>query len=306
MKVSDERGEVEGGKPSWGAEVSAAFRAAEADKPEGKRVCYDPVLERFLGTGFTVVGRSPRPIWKLLTKLLFCYAERLTPGNPGYIVARTKYMDDYLKTCIDEGIEQLVILGAGYDSRAYRFDNLKGKTRVFEVDHPATQKLKIKKVEKAFGSLSDHVTYVAIDFDNEKLVDRMLESGYSTRLKTLFIWEGTTMLITAEGVEDTLAFVAENSGNGSSIIFDYILKSVLDGTCKFEEAEKWRRTLEKILEPYLFGIEEGTIGEYLSRWGFHDVADIGTDFLKGTLIDAVNPKRKVPRHYRIVHAKVRQ
>lgn len=298
-------GKLKEGKASWGAEVSAAYRAAESDRPENERVCYDPIAQYFLGFPFTVVGRSPPPIKKALTKIAFRRAERLTPGNPGYIVARTRYIDDYLRTCIREGIEQLVILGAGYDSRAYRFEELKGKVKVFEVDHPATQKVKMRKVEKAFGSLPDHVVYVGIDFDKQKLDERMFQSGYDQNLKTLFIWEGVTMLITAEGVDATLGFVARSSGEGSSIIFDYILKSVVDGTCEFEEGEKWRRTCESIGEPYTFGIEEGAIGEFLSERGFHLAKDIGTDFLKSAYIDAIDSSRKVPRHYRIVHATVK-
>lgn len=299
-------GKLKEGKPSWGAEVSAAYRAAESDRPENQRVCYDPIVKHFVGTKFTIVGKSPHLIKMALLKLLFWYAERLTPGNPSYIVARTRYIDDYLKTCIDEGIEQLVILGAGYDSRVYRFDELKGRVKVFEVDHPATQRVKIGKVEKAFGSLPDNVVYVAIDFDKEKLNERMFQSGYDHKLKTLFIWEGVTMFITAEAVDETLAFMARRSGKDSSVIFDYILKSVVDGTCRFEEAEKWRRTVERMGEPYAFGIEEGTIGEFLSQRGFHLVKDVDTDFLKSTYIEAIDPNRRVPRHYRVVHATVKR
>ena len=66
----------------------------------------------------------------------------------GCVASRTRYIDDYLHECIDDEIKQLVILGAGYDSRAYRFDDLKGKVKVFELDHPATQKVKIEKIKK--------------------------------------------------------------------------------------------------------------------------------------------------------------
>jgi methyltransferase (TIGR00027 family) len=298
-------GKLKEGKASWSAEVSAAYRAAEWEKPENERICYDPIAQYFLGFPFTIVGRSPPPIGRVLTKIAIAYAERLTPGNPGYVVSRTRYIDDYLSTCINEGIEQLVILGAGYDSRAYRFEELKGKVKVFEVDHPATQKAKMRKVEKAFGSPPEHVAYIGIDFDKESLDERMFQSEYRLNLKTLFIWEGVSMFITVEGVDATLDFVRKSSGEGSSIIFDYILKSVLDGTCEYEEAEKWRSTCESIGEPYTFGIEKSAIGEFISERGFHRTKDIGTDFLRSAYIEAIDSKRKMPRHYRIVHAMVR-
>jgi len=292
------------GKPSFGAEISAVYRADESNKPENIRVCYDPIAQHFLSSRFTIFGRIP-PLNAIYKSLGFWYAERVSPGVPGYVVARTAYIDDYLRTCIHDGIKQLVILGAGYDSRAYRFEELKGKVKVFEVDHPATQKVKITKVEKAFGSLPDHVVYVAIDFDKERLDERMFQSGYDPHLKTLFIWEGVNMFITAEGVDATLGIVTRSSGEGSSIIFDYILKSVVDGTCEFEEAEKTRRACEGIGEPFTFGIEEGTVGEFLSQRGFHRVKDIGTDFLKSAYIGAKDPNRKVTRFYRVVHATVK-
>jgi len=193
---------LKGGKASWSAEVSAAYRAAESDRPKDERVCYDPIAQHFLGFPFTNIGRSPPAIKKPLIKIAFWYADWLTPGNPGYVVSRTKYIDDYLMKCIQESIEQLVILGAGYDSRAYRFEELKGKAKVFEVDHPATQKVKLSKVERSFGLPPDHIAYVGIDFDVEKLDERMFQSGYDQSLKTLFIWEGVTMLITAKGIDD--------------------------------------------------------------------------------------------------------
>jgi methyltransferase (TIGR00027 family) len=137
----------------------------------------------------------------------------------------------------------LVILGAGYDTRAYRFDKLKEEVKVFEVDHPATQKVKIEKVSKALGSLPGHVVYVSVDFEKERLDKKLSESGYNKSLKTLFIWEGVTMYLTAEAVDETLAFVAGNSGKGSSIIFNYIFRSVLDGTCELEYAPKVARLI---------------------------------------------------------------
>jgi len=220
-------------------------------------------------------------------------------------VIRTRYIDDYLKACIDDGIKQLVILGAGYDSRAYRFDGLKGKVKVFEVDNPATQKEKIEKVKKILGSLPDKVVYVPIDFHKEKLDERLFESGYDKNLKTLFIWEGVTMYIAAEAVDETLAFIVNNSGEGSSNIFNYIFQSVVDGTCEMEGAKKARKYVERKGEPWTFGIEEGTTEEFLSKRGFYQVKDAGYEFLRSVYCKGANQSRKVPEFARIVHATVK-
>ena len=94
------------GKPSRTAEIAAAWRAAESLRPEDDRVCYDPLANYFLCTTYTIIGKC-----RLLRKIGLWYADRVAPGAAGEVVARTRYIDDYLKACIDDGIEQLVILG---------------------------------------------------------------------------------------------------------------------------------------------------------------------------------------------------
>ncbi len=288
------------GKPSATAEANAAFRAAELMRPEDERVCHDPYAKDFLGTKFSIMGKS-----RLLTKIALWYAERVIPGGPNGVIARTRYIDDYLEACIDDGIAQLVILGAGYDSRAYRVDRLKGKIKVFEVDHPYTQRAKVEKVRKIFGFLPDDVVYVPIDLDKRKLSEGLFESGYDRNLKTLFIWEGTTQYLKAEAVDETLAFISNNSGEGSSIIFDYAFQSALDGTLHHEEAKKWRAAFERRGEPPTFGIEEEDIEEFLSSRGFFQVKNVTTESLEGSYFSGANQGRRVTRLGGIVHTTVK-
>ena len=256
-------------------------------------MCHDPLAKDFVPAKFRIIGKS-----RLLTKIGLWCIERLVPGMVSYIVGRTRYIDAYLKSRIDDGIEQLVILGAGYDSRAYRFDELKGKVKVFEVDFPATQKAKMEKVEKVFGSLPDHVVYIPVDFDERKLGEGLFESGYDKNLKTLFIWEGVTPYITAEAMDETLAFVAENSGEGSSIIFDYVFKSALDGTYEREQVHRIRKAWERIGQPvtserFCFGIEDGAIEEFLSRRGFYQVENVTGEFFESAYSKGPHENLKV-------------
>ena len=298
---------MKGGKASRTADIAAVCRATESNKPEDQRVCYDPFSEYFLSSRiYGAIAKS-----RLLTKVFRWYADRMGPGTLGTIVGRTRHIDDRLQSCIDEGIEQLVILGAGYDSRAYRFDELKGKVKVFEVDHPITQKTKIAKVKKILGSLPDNVVYVPIDFEKEKLDERLFESGFDKNLKTLFLWEAVTMYLTAEAVDETLDFVAKNSGQGSSIIFDYMFKSWVDGTYEYEDAEegkkieRGRRKVERTGELFIFGIEEGTVEEFLSQRGFCQVENVTGASLKSAYFKGKNQNRKVQRFHGYVHATVK-
>lgn len=294
-------GAMKKGKPSATAEGNAALRAVEWLRPKDERVCYDQFARRFLGLRFGVIVRS-----RLLTRIALWYAERILPGAVNSLVARTRYIDDYLKTCIDDGIEQLVILGAGYDSRAYRFDGLKGRVRVFEVDHPDTQRAKIQKVKKIFGSLPGHVTYVGLDLDEKKLGEGLLEAGYRKDKKTLFIWEGVTVYLTPEAVDETLAFVAGNSGKGSSIIFDYAFQSALDATSDSEEAKKWRKAYERRGEPPKFALKEEEVEEFLSKRGFYQVKSVSMESLKKAYFKGVNEDRNVTHLGGIAQATVRR
>jgi methyltransferase (TIGR00027 family) len=290
---------VKKNRPSATAEANAAFRAAELLRPKSEQVCEDRLAKRFIGLRFGIIARS-----RLLTRIALWYAERIIPGAANSVVARTRYIDDYLMQCIADGMEQLVILGAGYDSRAYRFDELKAKVRVFEVDHPNTQKAKIQKVKEIFGSLPSNVTYVGLDLDKRKLGEGLLESGYDKSKKTLFIWEGVTVYIIPEAVDETLAFVAGNSGKGSSIIFDYAFQSAFDAASENGDARKWREAYERRGEPPKFALKEDGVEEFLSKRGFYQVESVSMESLKKTYFKGPNAKRNVTNLGGVVHATV--
>ena len=158
-------------------------------KPEGDRLFNDPFAKIFASETFT--GRFLMWLGRLLSR----YVEKSGNGEWGAVLSRVRYIDDYLQHCIEEGIQQLVILGAGFDSRAYRFKSLEKGITVFEVDLPELQEYKKNCLEKFLGSLPEYVKYVPVDFDKESLEDRLIDNGYDTTLKTLFIWEGVTEYI---------------------------------------------------------------------------------------------------------------
>ncbi len=275
----------------------AFVRATESKKPANERICYDPFARYFI----------PRSLYAIMKFFdLIGYSEKRGPGVMGFLVARTRYLDDYLHECVDAGIQQLVILGAGYDSRAYRFDRLHSRVKVFEVDHPATQQVKIEKIKQMLGRLPDHVVYVPIDFTLETLDKRLCKSSYDLRLKTLFIWEGVTYYIGAQAVDETLAFVSKYSAPGSSIIFDYTYTSVIDGTWKRGEIAAMRRNRRISGEGMIFGIPQGTIKSFLTERGFEDIVNVSGEDLHRMYFTDVNRSRTVAPVYAIVHATVKE
>jgi methyltransferase (TIGR00027 family) len=297
------------GRPSFTAEIDAIIRTIESEKPENERLCYDPFARGFISTANKIIGMIPP-----LRKPVLRYLEQKHPFILDCIPARTRYIDNYVNKRIEEGLQQLIILGAGYDSRAYRIKRLKEKVTVFEVDHPATQKRKIEKIKKILDPLPLNVVYVPIDFNKEKLSQRMFASGYDKNKKSLFIWEGVTPLLTAVAVDETLHFVVKNSGTDSSIIFNYILKSVVDGTCQLKEAEEIRKAFSRGSitdfrsnrgDRLIFGIEEGTIEAFLSERGFYQIKDISGDYYDSEYFKGPNRNRKGCCLCRVVYATVK-
>jgi methyltransferase (TIGR00027 family) len=274
------------------AQGIAAIRAIESGKPPDERICYDPLARQIVN-----------PIFYILAKLSYGYGERRAPGTVEFITARTRFIDDYLGVCLDNGIEQLVILGAGLDSRAYRSNQHIGLVQVFEVDHPATQREKRKRLHTIIGKLPGHVTFVPIDFNEENL-EKLYGFGYQKQRKTLFIWEGVTYYLTAEAVENTLKFVVKNSGGGSSIIFDYVYTSALTTTQKRGEIARMQRYGKFTGEALTFSIDEGKIGELLCRLGFTETKNVTSDDLKRMYFSGVNRDKPIAAIYAIVCATV--
>jgi methyltransferase (TIGR00027 family) len=293
------------GKPSFSAEVMAFYRAAESARPENERLYCDPLAKDFLRTPLRLLTRS-----RLLTgMIIWFFAERRAPGGVGVVLARSRYIDDCLKDCLAEGIGQLVILGAGYDARAYRFSSLKGAVRVFEADHPATQAVKTRKLRRLLGSLPSHVVYAPIDLMKGALDKTLFESGYDRNLKTLFICEGVTYYLSAEAMDEILALAADNSAKGSSMVFDYFVQMTAD---EANESGISRKKLEEIAqsakrqgEPVLFRMRPQSVREFLSRRGFQLKANVTAQELKRLYFKGRNQRRKVSAHLAVVHATVR-
>jgi methyltransferase (TIGR00027 family) len=272
----------------------AIARVVESEKPVDERICNDPYARQFV------------PAWMVRLMGFFIksgYAELRGPGVNGFLMARERYIDDVLQHFLDEGLQQLVILGAGYDSRGYRFD-LAGRVKVFEVDHPVTQAAKVKRVRRIFEKLPEHITYVPIDFNSQTLSECLLSSGYDPHLLSLFIWQGVTMYLTLAGVDATLEFIVKNSSPGSAVVFDYLYQAVLEGIQKQNEISNMRRYRFMTGEGLTFGIPQGQANAFLEARGFCQVKDVTTEELKASYFTGKNANRKVVGGYGIVVGRV--
>jgi methyltransferase (TIGR00027 family) len=263
------------------AMVVAAARAMGSKHPDEKVRNPDYLAEHFLPFPY-------RPLVKfgLGRKLMMRKFENNAKGVYFFQQARTRHIDSVLLSELERGVEQVVILGAGFDSRAHRLrQRLEGRP-VFEVDHPGTQGWKRERLRRLPPGVANEVRYVPIDFNRERLETVLAGAGFDARRRTFFLWEGVTMYLTQEAIDTTLAYI-HAVGSGSSVIFDYIFKGILDGTADYYGAKESIRAVSKSGEPYVWGLEPGGVGAFLDARGFELVSDLGpTELMQRYLISS--------------------
>jgi methyltransferase (TIGR00027 family) len=183
-----------------------------------------------------------------------------------YVIARTKYIDASFRQALAEQFDQILIFGAGFDTRALRLQGGMGKTRVFELDAPLTQQAKIGQYQKRHLALPPNLTFIAIDFDQDSLSTKLDEAGFCRQRRSLFILEGLVMYLQPESVDATFQILRDYAGQGSRIVFDYVYASILrqEGTCYGEEGIV--HTVSGAGEQWQFGIEKGQIEPFLATY----------------------------------------
>jgi methyltransferase (TIGR00027 family) len=194
--------------------------------------------------------------------------EGILPGAYHFQNSRTMYFDDLVRQALADGMRQVVILGAGFDTRAYRIGDPDGGARFFEVDAPALQAEKRAKIAHLFGQEPAHVAYLPLDFNIQSLAELLAVPGYDAALPTFFLWEGVTYYLTAAGIDATLGFVAGHAAPGSRIAFDYMPAGMIDGSGSYYGGAESRSYMGKFGEPLLFGIQEDGIAAFLEDRGF--------------------------------------
>jgi methyltransferase (TIGR00027 family) len=253
---------------------TAATRVVEMYQPEARRLFDDPLAYRLLPLGWRLFLRLA--YLPGLRQLVLAVRERRMPGSLGSILCRTRAIDGVLKRSLAQGLDQVVILGAGFDTRAYRIDGME-RVRVFELDLPGWRQAKQARLEKVLGAVPAHVSLVGIDFDRQDLDSALSAAGFRSGERTLFIWEGVTQYLTAGAVSDILAFVSGVSGAKSSIVFTYVRRGIIDGS----ERPEWMGALlsftSRVGSPMIFGLDQEELAGYLSDRGLTLVEDVGAD-----------------------------
>jgi methyltransferase (TIGR00027 family) len=193
----------------------------------------------------------------------------VSPQLYAYFVARTAYIDAIFARALQRRVPQIVLLGAGYDTRAYRFAGRLQGTRVFELDRSPTQQHKRACLQAAHVAAADQLTYVSSDFKADNWVDALLDKGFAPRLDTLFVWEGVSYYLPSAAVEATLAALARSATPGSLLCADFM------GEERFSMYAA---------EPFQFWLAAAMLPDLMARHGFSvrerlDAAELERRFL---------------------------
>ena len=277
--------------------VMALIRAIESYRPERERL-FDDRFSRGLVPGLWKVLLLPG-----LRHALVALAEARGPGALGNLYCRTRYIDDALRNALDGGVGQVVILGAGFDARAYRISGI-AKARVFELDLPTPQRLKQARLERILGALPDHVTFIPIDFDRQDIEREMATEGYRAGVETFFIWEGVTQYITARAVDATLRYVTRTAPAGSGMVFTYIDRAIVGGTARSEADQTFVSAARRGGMPWIFGIAPSEVAEYLAERHLRLVEEVWAPHYQARYLKPRGRRMAVFEGERVVVARV--
>jgi methyltransferase (TIGR00027 family) len=210
----------------------------------------------------------PRTLFSVPFLRKLCMRKLFPTGIHEYVLARTRVFDGVFVDALERGFPQVVMLGAGMDTRALRFEDRNEGTMIFELDIDATQRYKREVYKRKKTALPHTLVFVPIDFNKQRLADVLTQAGYQEGQKTLFLWEGVTMYLEADAVDSTLAFIHSNAAKGSIIAFDYVRASVLRYENTLYGEKDVRGTVARAEEGWIFGIEDGAIERFLAERGF--------------------------------------
>ena len=288
-------------KPSETA-MFAALRRTIANKEFGdEKFGPDYLAEHFLPPHFRFFLNFKKIRENTKNKL-----NGFLPGLNEYMIARTAYFDGLFVEAFRNNFSQIVLLGAGYDSRAYRFAELNTGTKIYELDIAPTQNQKKQYLKRARIEIPQQVKLIPIDFNKETLGDVLEKAGFKEQEKTLFIWEGVSYYLDAESVDATLDFISHTSHSDSIIAFDYTISLTEENLSNFYGAKEFAQTMREhhATEKLTYSIQEGEIeafleGRDLKMVGHLDNEEIEKRFLtkdNGALIG------RITGHFRFVSA----
>jgi methyltransferase (TIGR00027 family) len=237
------------------ARWSAAAKAFEHSLSPEQRIIEDPYAKYYGGE----IGMK-----------MVAWMQAINPSIRKAIVLRARFMDDYSCQCLNEGFEQVVLLGAGYDSRCLRLDEFRS-AKIFELDLDSTQVIKKTLTRRLLGKLPDNVVYVSLDFSKDSVTEKLIRAGFRKHAKTLFIWEGVTLFLNKDIVQETLGRLTE-MGAGNRVVFDFLPPELIDNETEYKGNRELLELCAAVQEPLTFGFRPERMKGMLRGLGYGGVS----------------------------------
>jgi methyltransferase (TIGR00027 family) len=262
---------------------------------EDERIISDDLACRILPLGFRAEVRLIGRFRSWIVRK----SEEKVPGLWAGIMGRKRYIDDTIAEAVTGGIEAVVNLGAGFDTRAFRLPAL-ADVPVWEVDQQQNIDAKRSRLEKMFNEVPPHVALVPIDFDHEDLATVLASHGYDADTRTFFIWEGVTQYLSESGVRSTFASLADAPA-GSRLVFTYTPKDFIDGENFHGQEYLYKKMLlrDKI---WLFGLDPDNVDDFLGEYGWHVLDHLDYEQLADRYVKPTGRKLQSMEIERIVYA----
>ncbi|QDP96096.1 SAM-dependent methyltransferase [Microlunatus elymi] len=199
-------------------------------------------------------------------------SERSVPGSWGGLIGRKRYADDQVAAALSDGIDQLVVLGAGLDTLACRL-GLPAGIGTYEIDLAENIAAKRAALEAIYGRVPERLRQVPIDFDHDDLITTLRAVGWDSARPTMFVWEAVTQYLTEAGVRATLQGL-ESAAAGSRLIFTYVLRDLVEGK-DLHGAERLHQQFVVKNPIWKFGLDPDQVGPLLSEHGWTKIEDVG-------------------------------
>lgn len=251
------------GEPSRTALAAAAHRAAH-QVLEQARIFRDPLAARILGGDAETFARDAAE-----------HPER--QGMRLFLAARSRLAEDALAAAVERGVEQLVVLGAGLDTFAYR-NPFGDALKIFEVDHPDTQAWKRERLQTAGIAIPRWLTFAPVDFERDAsttgLAAGLSAAGFDASRPSFFTWLGVVPYLTKSAIWSTLGFIGSTPG-GAHVVFDYgDAPETLPPEMRARHEARAAR-VAAIGEAWVSHFDREEIRAKLLELGFRDVEDLG-------------------------------
>ena len=243
------------------------FMRAIANRSPSNNILKDPYAEKFLP------WYMRRPIKR---KLFIRIAENIFRRNRvgNNVLVRARYAEDKLQECIDSGARQYIILGAGWDSFAFRKPELLNDIHVFELDFPATQERKKNKLDQLGLTLHKNVHLIPINFETTSISEALSNSDFDPNLPTFVTWQGVTYYLTMDAIEHVFDNLGGFCQGGLDIVLDYMDDKYFQDWKKSRHTRRLHFAVSLVGEPFKSGFNPKTFPNWLKERSFDLLEDL--------------------------------